>query len=76
MNQVGGQDELVFDGSSLIVDSEDTVKRLKSFETDQAVIEIDGSNILTNLKGDKLSKVGDISDIYKALVIKVFRIYH
>ena len=28
VNQVGGQDELVFDGSSLIVDSTDTVKRL------------------------------------------------
>ena len=35
VNQVGGQDELVFDGSSLIVDSKDSVKRLKSFETDQ-----------------------------------------
>ena len=69
VNQVGGQDELVFDGSSLIVDSNDTVKRLKSFETDQAVIEIDDNNISTSLKGDQLSKVGDISDIYKALVL-------
>ena len=45
------------------------MKRLKSFETDQAMIEIDGSNIFTSLKGDKLSKIGDISDIYKALVL-------
>ena len=69
VNQVGGQDELVFDGSSLIVDSTDTVKRLKSFETDQAVIEIEDNNISTSLKGDQISKVGDISDIYKALVL-------
>ena len=55
VNQVGGQDELVFDGSSLIVDSKDTVKRLKSFETDQAVIEIDDNNISTSLKVDQLS---------------------
>ena len=45
MNQVGGQDELVFDGSSLLVDSKDNVKRLKSFETDQAVVEIDDNEI-------------------------------
>ena len=69
VNQVGGQDELVFDGSSLIVDSTDTVKRLKSFETDQAVIEIEDNNISTSLKVDQISKVGDISDIYKALVL-------
>ena len=69
VNQVGGQDELVFDGSSLIIDSKDFVKRLKSFETDQAVIEIEGNNISTSLKANQLSKVGDISDIYNALVL-------
>ena len=53
----------------MIVDSTDTVKRLKSFETDQAVIEIEDNNISTSLKGDQISKVGDISDIYKALVL-------
>ena len=45
VNQVGGQDELVFDGSSLVIDSKDSVKRLKSFEIDQAVIEINKKNI-------------------------------
>ena len=69
VNQVGGQDELVFDGSSLVIDSKDFVRRLKSFETDQTVIEIDNNIISTNLKEDKLSTVGDISDIYKALVL-------
>ncbi len=69
VNQVGGQDELVFDGSSLIIDSKDSVKRLKSFEIDQTVIEIDGNKISTSLKADKLSSLGDISDIYKALVL-------
>jgi len=69
VNQVGGQDELVFDGSSLIIDSTDSVKRLKSFDIDQAEIEIDKNNISSSLKKDKLSEVGDVSDIYQALVL-------
>ena len=69
VNQVGGQDELVFDGSSLVIDSKDSVRRLKSFEIDQAVIEINKKNISSDLKEDQISNVGDISDIYKALVL-------
>ena len=69
VNQVGGQDELVFDGSSLVVNSKDSVRRLKSFEIDQAVIEINKKNISSDLKEDQVSNVGDISDIYKALVL-------
>src|SRR5919106_2434006 len=41
VNAVGGQDELVFDGSSLVVDSEgEVVARLPQFEESFAVVEV------------------------------------
>lgn len=47
VNQVGGQDELVFDGSSLVIDPEgNLVSRAKQFEEDLLICEID----LTNLR--------------------------
>tara|TARA_B100001121_G_scaffold165036_1_gene144169 strand:+ start:4442 stop:6055 length:1614 start_codon:yes stop_codon:yes gene_type:complete len=69
VNQVGGQDELVFDGSSLVIDSKDSVKRLKSFEIDEVIIGVDKKNITSNLKQDSVSRIGEISDIYQALVL-------
>ncbi len=69
VNQVGGQDELVFDGSSLIIDSKDTVRRLKSFEIDEATIGLGKKEISTTLQKEKISNVGDVADIYQALVL-------
>lgn len=49
VNQVGGQDELVFDGASFVMDASGTVtQRLKAFEEDVAVLG-DGS-ITQNLE--------------------------
>ena len=42
VNQVGGQDELVFDGSSVVVSADGTVAcRLRSFEDDFETVDID-----------------------------------
>ncbi|MEY3587871.1 MAG: hypothetical protein RJA47_467 [Actinomycetota bacterium] len=44
VNQVGGQDELVFEGSSVVLDARGNVAcRLKSFEGDFEVVDIDTS---------------------------------
>ena len=45
VNQVGGQDELVFDGSSVVVDAKGSIVcRMKSFESDFEVVDIDPSS--------------------------------
>ena len=49
VNQVGAQDELVFDGSSVVVDCNGVVAcRMKSFESDFAVVIIGGDDSNTN----------------------------
>lgn len=41
VNQVGAQDELVFDGSSVVVSANgDIVSRLKSFDSDFVIVDI------------------------------------
>ena len=45
VNQVGGQDELVFDGSSVVLDSRGEVAcRLRAFDEDFEVVDIDTDN--------------------------------
>ena len=44
VNQVGGQDELVFEGSSVVLDARGNVAcRLRSFESDFEIVDIDTS---------------------------------
>jgi NAD+ synthase (glutamine-hydrolysing) len=50
VNQVGGNDELVFDGHSIVIDPDGReVVRLKDFEEDFAVYEIGGAAILRDV---------------------------
>ena len=68
VNQVGGQDELVFDGSSVVVDAAGHVAaRLPSFVADfQAVdISLDG----TSVKGEVIPFTNNIDRVYDALVL-------
>lgn len=68
VNQVGGQDELVFDGSSVVVDANGNVAaRLPSFVADfQAVdISLDG----TSVKGEVIPFTNNIDRVYDALVL-------
>ncbi len=42
VNQIGGNDDLVFDGNSLVVNSAgETVQRLKGFDSDLALVDLD-----------------------------------
>ena len=68
VNQVGAQDELVFDGSSVVVSANgDIVTRLKSFDSDFAIVDIasDGSVAL----GDIVAFESDLDRVYEALVV-------
>ncbi|MFO7928946.1 MAG: NAD+ synthase [Candidatus Humimicrobiaceae bacterium] len=49
VNMVGGQDELVFDGSSLIMDEKGQIlAKAKSFDQDAVVFDLDTSNVATS----------------------------
>ena len=75
VNQVGGNDDLVFDGNSVAFDSGGkVVSRAKSFETDLVVIEWD--RLKSNLSPSPSPTRGGGQDrenkeIYKALVLGV-----
>lgn len=66
VNQIGGQDELIFDGASLICNGQgEIIHQLKSFEEDVAVVkDIDRSGINLINKGDD-----HLESIYQALVL-------
>jgi NAD+ synthase (glutamine-hydrolysing) len=65
VNQVGGQDELVFDGGSFAMNSEGCViARAESFTQQIAVVDIHGVNVIS-------PPPGDLSSIYRALVLGV-----
>ena len=71
-NQVGGQDELVFDGTSMAMDSKGKqVLQLAKFEEDHAIVSFlsqhDG-NILSD-KNEVISEDSELEEVYKALVL-------
>ncbi len=67
-NIVGGQDELVFDGRSIFVDSDgNLVACAKAFEEDLLIADVETNG---HIKSESaLTKVDDIEEIYKALVL-------
>jgi len=68
VNQVGGQDELVFEGSSVVMTSDAHVAtRLKSFESDFAVIDIAADGTVST--GDVVPFKSDLDRVYAALVV-------
>jgi NAD+ synthase (glutamine-hydrolysing) len=71
VNQVGGQDELVFDGASMAIDADGTLKVLApAFEEDLIVVDIDqGPQGLTIQSGQLHTEQCLESSIYKALVL-------
>lgn len=56
LNMVGGQDEVVFDGSSFVVNADgEVVSRLKSFEEDFGIVDLElQDNLRTNLHEPRL----------------------
>ncbi|HHW58027.1 MAG TPA: NAD+ synthase [Clostridia bacterium] len=68
VNQVGANDELIFDGSSFVVNGKGKkVKELKAFEEDFKIVEVEKLNDYEELPEIK----EDISWVYKALVVGV-----
>lgn len=76
-NLVGGQDELVFDGQSLIVSPDGKVlAKAKAFEEDLIVLDINpvreySLNVVNKPETIKQKKLEEIEEIYKALVLGV-----
>jgi NAD+ synthase (glutamine-hydrolysing) len=69
VNQVGGQDELIFDGASFVANSQgDIVFRAEEFKEQISVIEFDGNNPLLNSCAPLYNK---ITSEYKALVLGI-----
>ena len=68
VNQVGAQDELVFDGSSVVVDCNGVIAcRMKSFESDFAVVTIGGDGTVTPTHVEPFAS--DLDRVYDALVV-------
>ena len=68
VNQVGAQDELVFDGSSVVVDCNGVIAcRMKSFESDFAVVTIAGDGTATPTHIEPFAS--DLDRVYDALVV-------
>ena len=70
LNQVGGQDELVFDGSSMVFSGDEEIFKFKSFEIDSKEIEITKNQELKLLVDEEeKNQSDDLEDIYNALVL-------
>ncbi len=69
VNQVGGQDELVFDGGSFVVDEEGLVlAEAPQFEESMVVVEFDAVT-KSWIAPEPERGLGDIEEIYQALVL-------
>jgi len=69
VNLIGGQDELVFDGASFVVDAQgEVVFRAEEFEEQISVIEFEGN---APIKSSCSPLYNEISSEYKALVLGV-----
>ena len=76
VNQVGGQDELVFDGASFVIDHEGQVTQLSpAFAEDLAIVELvraaDEQRKVVPQKGGVAPPMDELAEIYQALVIGV-----
>ena len=69
VNQVGGQDELIFDGASFVVDAGgEIVFRAEEFKEQISVVEFDGNK---PLKNSLAPLYNEISSEYQALVLGI-----
>jgi NAD+ synthase (glutamine-hydrolysing) len=71
INQVGGNDELIFDGRSFVIDSKGSlIARAKAFEEDLLIVELDNSQFLpqpTGLEHPEMETATE--EMYNALVL-------
>ena len=72
VNQVGGQDELVFDGESLVVDAQGrTVLRAPAFEEGLYTVDVDAHGLVAAPAGALTPYRSEEEDIYRALVLGI-----
>lgn len=72
VNLVGGQDELVFDGESFVVDATGEVtQRCPAFEEDLYVVEIETGPRLAPVPGAVAAALSETASVYGALVLGV-----
>ena len=74
VNQVGGQDELVFDGNSFVMDAHgQVVMRAPPFEEGTWVVEFtrDSRGRIVPLRGTVAAELSDEASVYSALVLGV-----
>ncbi|MCP4270193.1 MAG: NAD+ synthase [Candidatus Brocadiaceae bacterium] len=78
VNQIGGNDDLVFDGDSMVIDKNgDVVDRALSFEEDLLTVDFSGSNVSkcknksTSIKKriQSTDSEGEVGSVFKALVL-------
>ncbi|MCA3133274.1 MAG: NAD+ synthase [Rhodocyclaceae bacterium] len=68
-NLVGGQDELVFDGASFVVDARgEVIHQMPAFEESLAVVELDGG---VPLPGERAAPLSTEEAVYRALCLGV-----
>lgn len=73
VNLVGGQDELVFDGGSIVVDQNDIVKAAsQTYEENTQLVKLTfDQHICTDIHGDVVAERPRLESIYQALVVGV-----
>ena len=70
VNLVGGQDDLVFDGDSLLVDSTGAlIGRAKQFEADLIYFDVEAKNKINMLGEPRIAKTDDREQVWNALVL-------
>lgn len=71
-NLVGGQDELVFDGQSCVVDNKGQLThRLPAFEESLAIVEVKPGELASVVPGKTEPLMSDTESVYKAIVLGV-----
>ena len=70
VNLVGGQDDLVFDGDSLLVDSSGKlIGRAAQFESDLMLFDVESKNQIDAVTTARVKKTDDLAQIWNALVL-------
>jgi NAD+ synthase (glutamine-hydrolysing) len=71
VNLVGGQDDLVFDGNSFLIDAGgNEIARAKQFDTDLLVVEIESKTSIKQIT-ESTETQGDLAQVWNALVLGV-----
>jgi NAD+ synthase (glutamine-hydrolysing) len=71
VNLVGGQDDLVFDGNSFLIDADgNEIARAKQFDTDLVVVEIKSKNSIKPVT-ESAKTDSDLAQVWNALVLGV-----